>query len=237
MRINAPNIVYAIKHPVRAVRYVLYRDKIEYDVLARYLPSDPVIVEAGAHDGASTVEMANHWPQATIHAFEPVPSAAAEVRRKVARFGGRVHCHQLALGAGESVTEMYLSGDGSVGECQSSSLLSPTSAQMREFPGIPFHASERVRVTSLDAWASQSEVAAVDFMWLDMQGYELVALAGATRLLPKVSAIHMEVCNVQLYKGAPLYPAVKRAMADWGFTAAIEAFFRVSGNVLFVRRP
>lgn len=236
MRINLPNIAYALRHPVRAARYVLHRDKIAYDVVARYLPADPVIVEAGAHDGTSTVEMANYWPRATIHAFEPVPSAAVEVRRKVAMFGDRVHCHQLALGAGEAVMEMYLSGDGSAGACQSSSLLPPTSAQMLEFPAIPFRTTEQVDVTSLDVWATQRGVASVDFMWLDMQGYELVALTGATRLLPNVSAVHMEVCNVELYEGAPLYPAVKRAMADWGFTPVIEAFFRVSGNVLFVRR-
>jgi len=131
--------------------------------------------------------------------------------------------------------EMHVSGDGSAGACQSSSLLSPTNALMREFPAISFSARERIRVTSLDSWATQHGVADVDFMWLDMQGYELVALAGATQLLPKVAAIHMEVCNVQLYEGAPLYPTVKRAMAGWGFTPTIEAFFRVSGNVLFVR--
>jgi len=76
----------------------------------------------------------------------------------------------------------------------------------------------------------------VDFMWLDMQGYEIEALAAAPRLLSTVSAIHMEVCNVQLYDGAPLYPEVKRRMASWGFVPTIEAFFRVSGNVLFLRR-
>jgi len=215
MRINLPNIVYAIKNPARAARYVLRRDRIAYDVLAKYLPADPVIVEAGAHDGTSTVEMATHWPAATIHAFEPVSSAAGLVRRRVAKFGSRVHCHQLALGAGESVMEMHVSGDGSAGACQSSSLLAPTSAQVNEFPGIPFGTREHVRVTSLDLWAAQHDVVSVDFMWLDMQGYELVALGGAMQLLPTVAAIHMEVCNVQLYEGAPLYPTVKRAMADW----------------------
>ncbi len=77
----------------------------------------------------------------------------------------------------------------------------------------------------------------IDFMWLDMQGYELQALAGAGGLLQGVSAIHMEVSNVQLYQGAPLYPEVQARMAAWGFVPVIEAFFRVAGNVLFVRLP
>lgn len=75
----------------------------------------------------------------------------------------------------------------------------------------------------------------VDFLWLDMQGYELEALAGAERTLPGVSAIQMEVCNVELYDQAPLYPAVKRRLAALGFRPVVEAVFRVSGNVLFTR--
>ena len=236
MRINVPNLRYALAHPLRAARYVVHRDRISYNAIAKYLPADPVIVEAGAHDGSTTVEMASFWPKSTIHAFEPVSSAAAEVRRRVSIFGNRVQCHQLALGSADSFMDMHVSGDGSAGSCQSSSLLAPTDAQIREFPAIPFGAKERVRVTSLDSWTAECGLDSVDFMWLDMQGYELVALAGARTVLPRVSAIHMEVSNVRLYEGAALYPTVRRAMAEWGFDPVIEAFFRVSGNVLFVRR-
>ena len=145
-------------------------------------------------------------------------------------------CHQLALGDADPFMDIHVSGDGSAGACQSSSLLAPTNAQMREFPAIPFGTKERVRVRSLDSWAEESGLGSVDFIWLDMQGYELVALVGAKRVVARVSAIHMEVSNVQLYEGASLYPAVRRAMADWGFEPVIEAFFRVSGNVFFARR-
>ena len=236
MRINVRNLLYALAHPLRAGRYVVHRDRIPYNAIAKYVPADPVIVEAGAHDGTTTVEMASFWPKSTIHAFEPVSSAAAEVRRKVAVFGERVQCHQLALGDADSFMEMHVSGDGSAGACQSSSLLAPMNAQMREFPAITFGTKEKVRVRSLDSWAEERGLGSVDFMWLDMQGYELVALASAKRVLAGVSAIHMEVSNVQLYEGAALYPAVRRAMAAWGFEPVIEAFFRVSGNVLFARR-
>ena len=61
MRINVPNLRYALAHPFRAARYVVHRDRISFDAIAKYLPEDPVIVEAGAHDGTTTVEMA--WVQ------------------------------------------------------------------------------------------------------------------------------------------------------------------------------
>jgi len=39
-----------------------------------FLPEKPVILEAGAHKGKDTVELAKIWPKGTIHAFEPVPT-------------------------------------------------------------------------------------------------------------------------------------------------------------------
>jgi len=44
------------------------------DIVAPYLPANPVIIEAGAFNGSDTIKLAKKWPQATIHAFEPVPA-------------------------------------------------------------------------------------------------------------------------------------------------------------------
>lgn len=88
---------------------------------------------------------------------------------------------------------------------------------------------------TIDSWADSQGVDRVDFLWLDMQGYEMEALSGASRILPTVAAIHMEVSNIQLYEHAPLYPEVRERLAAWGFRPAIEAVFRIGGNVLFVR--
>lgn len=235
MRINLPNLLYAAAHPLRAVRYLRSRDRIPYARIARFLPEAPVIVEAGAHDATNTVEMAEFWPRATIHAFEPVPSAAARVTERVAHLRDRVRCHALGLGPHDGEITMHVSGDGTYHSCQSSSMLPPTAAQLREFPGVSFGRTIVVPVTSLDAWASRVGVDRVDFLWLDMQGYEIHALEGASRLLGGVAAVHMEVSNVRLYEGSPLYPEVVRRMAAWGFRPVVEAVFRIGGNVLFVR--
>ena len=237
MRVNLPNIAYAIAHPRRAFRYLRHRDRIAYSDIAPFIPRNAVIIEAGAHDGTNTVEMAEHWPHATIHAFEPFPRAAEVVRQRIERYGSRVQCHAIGLGPQNGDIDMNVSGDGSAGACQSSSMLAPTEAQLREFPEIRFGLTHKVPLRTLASWAEESGVSVIDFMWLDMQGYELQALAGAGGLLQGVSAIHMEVSNVQLYQGAPLYPEVQARMAAWGFVPVIEAFFRVAGNVLFVRLP
>lgn len=235
MRITLPNLLYACVHPLRAVRYLQHRDRIGYRQIARFLPDNPLIIEAGAHNGTNTVEMAEFWPRATIHAFEPVPSAAAAVAERIKPFGPRVQCHALALGPYDGTIEMHVSGDGAAHSCQSSSMLPPVTAHLQEFPEIRFGLRRTVPLTTIDSWATKNGINRIDFMWLDMQGYELRALEAAQRVLPMTKAIQLEVSNVCLYEGAPLYPEVKAHMAAWGFRPEVEAFFRVSGNVLFVR--
>lgn len=236
MRISLPNILYAAAHPLRALRYLRHRDHISYEQIAGFLPEDPVILEAGAHDGTNTVEMARFWPKASIHAFEPVPAASDYVINRLAEFYPRVMCHPVGLGPYDGEIQMHISGEGSYGDCQSSSMLSPSLNQLQEFPDVRFERTITVPVTTLDSWANREGIGHVDFLWLDMQAYELHALAGATRVMSAVHAVHMEVSNVQLYAGAPLYPEVVRRMASFGFRPVVEAIFRRGGNVLFVRR-
>ena len=49
--------------------------KKKLDLIAKFLPHDPIIIEAGAHYGEDTVAFAKRWPQAKIISFEPNPEA------------------------------------------------------------------------------------------------------------------------------------------------------------------
>lgn len=130
---------------------------------------------------------------------------------------------------------MHVSGDGSAGSSQSSSLLPPSEAHTSEYSFVSFGKRTEVHVTTIDEWAQEHRVDRVDFMRLDMQGYEIEALKGAEHTLKTTSAIQLEVSHIQLYQGAPIYAEVKDWMAEYGFRPAVKAVFRVGGNVLFVR--
>jgi FkbM family methyltransferase len=234
MRINLPNILYAARHPLQAVRYVRRRDSIPLEKIASYLPEDPVILEAGAHNGSSTVLLARHWPRCTIHAFEPVPSAFEELVSRCQPFRDRIFCNNAALGSQDAVLDMHLSGDGSAGSCQSSSLLAPSQKHEEEYNFVKFEKSVPVRVMRIDQWAEEAGIRKLDFLRLDMQGYEIEALKGAGSYLDGVAALQLEVSNVPLYQGAPLCGEVCQWLKKRGFMVAYEAIFRVGGNVLFV---
>jgi len=234
-KVSPADFLYASVHPWRALRYLANRDRISYAACAKYLPLDPVIVEAGAYDGSNTREFCRHWPDCRVFSFEPVPSARVRLDSVASEFPGRVYPQPLALGDRTGDAEMYVSGRAGQGGEQSSSLLAPA-ATLEEFPDVDFLETRvPVRVTRLDEWAAEAGVSRIDFLWLDLQGMELAALKGCGDLLQRVSAIHCEVQNVALYAGAPLYRDVARWLGNRGFTVSREAVFRRGGNVLFTR--
>ncbi len=234
IRINFADLGYAARHPLRAIRYLLHRDNIPYEVCLRHLPAAPVIVEAGAFDGSNTMEFVQRWPGSRVYAFEPVPSAYSRLAAVARDFPGRILPQACAIGRKAGTASMHVSGGDDRGE-QSSSLLEPTRT-LAEFPFVTFPGRTiKVVVESLDSWAEARQVKRVDFLWLDLQGLELEALCGAERLLAGCSAIHCEVQNIELYRGAPLYPEVRSWLSQRGFHPVCEAIFRRGGNVLFTR--
>jgi hypothetical protein len=91
-------------------------------------------------------------------------------------------------------------------------------------------------MTTLDAWAAQNHVRRVDFLWLDMQGYELEALKSGVDLLQSVRGIQVEVSLKEVYEMAPLYPEVRQWIEEKGFRVEREALpWPDMGNVLFIR--
>ena len=57
----------------------------------------------------------------------------------------------------------------------------------------------------------------IDVLKLDLQGYELDALKGCEKLLPRIKAITTEVEFVPLYEGQPLFADIDIYLRARGF--------------------
>lgn len=234
-RVTLSDVSYGLRHPLQALRYLRHRDTISYEICARYLPANPVIVEAGAYDGTNSRDFCHFWPNCVVYAFEPVPSAYERLIKVSSEYTGRIYPQNMALGKHAGVCEMHISVTGCSGGEQSSSLLAPA-ATREEFPFVGFQEeTAQVRVARLDEWAAEMHIERVDFLWFDLQGMELAALEGCGDLLYQTSAIHCEVQNLALYEGAPPYSEVREWLNARGFKIVFEAVFRRGGNVLFAR--
>lgn len=224
--------------PDLALRYARRQDVIAIglDEIAKYLPEAPVILEAGALNGEDTVRFARRWPDATIHALEPLPEAYSTVVRNTQDYP-RIHTYRLALGDHVHTAQMYVDADpersDEVGN-GSSSLLRPT-GHLDFFPEVVFSGTTEVEVTTLDSWATMAGVNQLDFVWLDLQGMELRVLKAAPQMIDRIGVICLEVSRRELYAGAALYDETLEWMLAQGFKVAIDRVPVIFGNMMFVR--
>jgi hypothetical protein len=74
-----------------------------------------------------------------------------------------------------------------------------------------------ITLSTLDDWAREEGVAAVDFMKLDTQGSELDIFRGGEQMLKSVRMLEVEVEFNELYLGQPLFGDIDRHLRERGF--------------------
>jgi FkbM family methyltransferase len=171
------------------------------------------VVDIGANpisaDGAPPYKAMLTKRLCTLVGFEPQPEGLA------------------VLNAQKSDLETYLPyavGDGKPGTLKvcaargMSSLLDPDPRMLNCFPGFSTYgqviAQIPVETRTLD---SISEIAQLDFLKIDVQGYELAVFRnGSARLIDAV-AVQAEVSFMPLYKNQPLYGDIDRNLRALGF--------------------
>ena len=219
--------------PIRTLKHRLIgtSGSVPHRYFMKFLPDDPVIIEAGAHNGGDTYEIARRWPGGHVHAFEPVPELYEAVKQQTSNVKN-VSYYPIALGEKNGTAEFFVSSGASDG---SSSLLRP-SGHLDEHPDVHFDRTLTVTVKTMDTWAAENNVSRVDFLWLDMQGAEMAALKGASKLLSTVKLIYTEVSLKPMYENGPLYPEYRAWLEAQGFSVVREALASTDfGNVVFAR--
>lgn len=208
-------------------------EKISKILLKKYLPANPVIIDCGAHDGADTIELARLFKGATIHSLEPVDQLFERLKRRTGNDKG-IFIYQLALSDQTGFGEFHLSE----GESDASSSLLQPMEHLKDHPLTKFQKTIQVKTMALDDWAGKNNIAHVDLLWLDMQGFELNMLKASSKILDTVKVIHTEVSTKETYKGVAQYNTYKRFLEQKGFKVIIEAIPKGwdMGNVLFVRK-
>ncbi len=212
-----------------------------FNIVQNYLPQNPVILEAGAFDGVDTERMKIIWPEATIFSFEPDPENFVKLQNKTKNLKN-VFISTLALSDKIGQAIFYRSQDQrNVGNRQSGSLLAPKE-HLAYAPHVTFSNDFDVYTTTIDDWAKTQGINQIDFLWLDMQGAELLALKAGTNILKNVRAIYTEVEFVEAYKDQALCGELQHWLEGQGFTLIAQDFpleknKKWYGNILMVKIP
>jgi FkbM family methyltransferase len=173
------------------------------------LPSHvDTVVDVGASRGQFALFALNRFPGAKVICLEPQPGPADEL---VSVVGSRVTLIRSAVGSEVGMATMNISAQD-----DSSSLLRIGHRQTQEFPGTDHEHTIEVPVTTLDE-AVAGQIKRPCLLKIDVQGYELVVLSGASSVLAQTDIALIECSFVELYEGQALAEEVISLMKDAGF--------------------
>jgi len=164
-----------------------------------------VIADVGAFRGEFTEEVSKTFPDAKFFMFEANPSKEEGLKAFSKKYGEKVKLYMNCLGstAGQEVTFHQME--------MASSVLDEH---------IDQHSNTvKLLTQTLDNIFTAENISKVDFIKLDVQGYEVEILKGFTKYMPTVDVIFIEVSLLDIHKGVPLFRDVVEFMYGFGFVA------------------
>jgi FkbM family methyltransferase len=171
-----------------------------------------LVLDGGANRGQYAQRLRQLGYGGEILSVEPIPEVFAALAR-AARRDPRWRCVNAALGEAAGEASLHLNPISEV-----SSLLAATGAV--NTAGWQTGSTIRVPMRTVDEVLLDddgSDRSAPLFLKLDLQGYELPALAGAARSLERACAVELEASTVALYRDAALLPEVVARLDGLGF--------------------
>jgi FkbM family methyltransferase len=170
-----------------------------------------VIYDVGANVGTWTVLAKSIFPQAAVHAFEPLVRHHDGFRAHTAGFRD-VTLHPVALG-----DEDRQGRPMRVTDFTDASSLLPLAAQGARHFGIAEIEQSPVVLHRLDCYRARLGLPAPDLIKLDVQGYELEVLKGAAGTLAGTKAVIAELSFAEFYEGQCLFEEFVGFVAARGF--------------------
>lgn len=185
------------------------------------------VVDIGANRGQFALA-ARAISGARVISFEPLPEVAAIFRRVFAD-DATVKLYVAAIGEVSEKKLIHLSARD-----DSSSLLEIGEAQSANFPGTHEVGTLEVTVAPLDAFVSKDEIVRPAMLKLDVQGFEMQALAGCESLIENFDFVYCECSFVELYKEQKLAKDVILYFGKLGFglSGIYNAAYDRAGNCI-----
>jgi len=198
------------------------------------------IVEIGARDCTETLDFRRAFPGARIFAFECNP-ATLPACREALRGVERVRLIEKAVSDREGMLRFYPTDPARTitKHAQGNPGASSLFRARDDYPHETYVQNEiEVESTTLERLMREEGLAAIDLLWMDIQGAELMALKGLGERLRDVRLIHLEVEFMPIYEGQPLFPEVHRYLRGRGFRlAGFTSYSRYSADAVYAAGP
>ena len=185
------------------------------------------IIHVGGHYGEEISEYVQNGIQDII-IFEPISENFDVLSERVQDLNANIAGYQVALGSERGEFTMYVSDN----EKQSSSILKPK-VHLTHHPYVKFPSTEEVEVNILDNY----DCFGYNFLNMDVQGYELEVLKGATKTLEKVDYVYCEVNRDEVYENNAYVEELDEFLAQYDMERVMTSWEgQIWGDALYVRK-
>jgi FkbM family methyltransferase len=151
----------------------------EYD-LHKFLKEDFVVFDIGANIGVFTCFAANLVKKGKVFAFEPV-SFVFDVLKRNTKDYDNVECYKIGfsseIGEKEILIRQWAPGDSTIQD-------SPI-----ERPHQSFDLKEKIEILTLDNFVKEKILEKINFIKIDVEGYEIKVLKGSIETIKKFRPI------------------------------------------------
>lgn len=165
------------------------------DIIDKYGIIINGICHCGANEGQEAEEY-NKWGVENVIWVEAIPSVFDKLKQHISKYPKQVAIEACLSNIDGEKVEFNISNNQS----QSSSLLG-LGKHLTIHPEVHYVDKIKCITTTLDSLLKKSNVdySMIDFLNLDLQGAELMALQGATNFLKQIKAINTEVNKQSTY--------------------------------------
>ena len=171
-----------------------------------------ILFDVGANVGEYSRILEAQFPSSRIYSFEALPSTFEILRANLQGHKNITYVNQ-ALGALEEKRLIYSDGAGS-GLSSFYPIEGETDKKL-EVTSIP--------VTTIDLFCARHGIAQIDFLKIDVEGFELEVLKGAERMIQnrKISIIQFEFGSNHINSGTHLY-SIFQYLSDYRISRVLK---------------
>jgi FkbM family methyltransferase len=162
-----------------------------------------VIFDVGANIGQSSIKFRNVWPKASIYAFEPVLSSFKQL--KISTSGRNIILYNIALGEQSGESSISINDYHQINSLKNISATTKT---------------ESIHVQTLDYIVESQQIERIDFLKIDVEGYEIEVLKGAFKCLENgiIEYIYLEVGVHQADMGKTYFCNIHSFLELYGYS-------------------
>ncbi|MFM1913483.1 MAG: hypothetical protein RIR51_1326 [Bacteroidota bacterium] len=156
-------------------------------LLQKKISDSPVLFDVGANIGNYTKDLLEYFPNGEIHSFEPIPQTFKKLNSIKLKKG---KLNPLGLGKKTEKIKMFYYPEA------------PTFSSQSEVTNQIYKNEEiEVEFMSLDEYCNENKINKIDFIKIDVEGYEMNVFEGAKFFLSqnKIHIIQFEFGSQQVY--------------------------------------